>query len=339
MHPRYVLKRTGQMVLTFFVTVTFTFVLYQSMPGGPAEAMRAMILAESGQVGGSVDLDLLNEMVEHYANVNPDKPLYVQYYDYLHSLVLQGDMGTSIYQGEPVLDLILQRAPWTMFIGVYALALGYTVSLFLGAAMAYKERSLFDSISSIGVIFLNSVPYYIFAIVLVYVLGIELSLFPINGRYGTFVDPGFTLEYMGSVVWHATLPVVSMGILATGGALTMRGNAIRVLGDDYVRVAELRGLRRSRVAMQYVGRNSVLPLYTQFMIGIAGVLSSTVVVEEIFAYNGMGKLLYDAVLLHDYPVLMGTLIVFTTITLLAIYIADLTYGYIDPRISTGDSNE
>lgn len=339
MNSRYFLKRTGQVVITFFATVTLTFALYQAMPGGPAEAMRAMIMSETGQTGGTVDLDQLNEMVEFYSNVNPDEPLHVQYYNYLHALIVHQDMGISIYAGEPVSELILRRAPWTMFIGVYALAMGYTVSLFLGTVMAYKERSLFDSVSSTVVIFLNSVPYYIFAILLVYFLAIETSYFPNAGRYGTRVTPEFTLEYMRSVVHHAVLPVISMGLLATGGALTMRGNAIRVLGDDYVRVAELRGLRSSRVAMQYVGRNSVLPLYTQFMIGIAGILSSTVVVEEIFSYNGMGKLLYDAVLLRDYPVLMGTLLVFTTITLLAIYIADLTYGYIDPRISAGDSNE
>lgn len=339
MHPRYVLKRTGQVFVTFFAAVTLTFVLYQSMPGGPAEAMRAMIMAESGQSGGTVNLEQLNQMVEIYSNVNPSKPIYVQYYDYVHALVFEQDMGTSIYQGEPVFELLMERAPWTMFIGVYALTLGYAVSLFLGTLMAYKERSKFDSVSSTVVIFLNSVPYYIFAILLVYFLAVETSYFPLNGKYGTRIQAGFTIEYMESVVRHAALPIVSMGLLATGGALTMRGNAIRVLGEDYVRVAELRGLRPSRVAMQYVGRNSVLPLYTQFMIGIAGVLSSTVVVEQIFAYNGMGKLLYDAVLLRDYPVLMGTLIVFTTITLLAIYVADLTYGYIDPRISTGESNE
>lgn len=339
MHPRYALKRTGQVIVTFVATVTLTFVLYQAMPGGPAEAMRAMIMAQSGQSGGTVNVDQLNEMVQFYANVNPDQPLHVQYYEYVYSLVVEQDLGTSIYQGEPVLQLLMQRAPWTMFIGVYAMTIGYAISLFLGTLMAYKERSLFDSVSSTTVIFLNSVPYYIFAILLVYFLAVEASLFPLNGRYGTRVEPGFTAEYMWSVARHAALPIISMALLATGGALTMRGNAIRVLGEDYVRVAELRGLRPSRVAMQYVGHNSVLPLYTQFMIGIAGILSSTVVVEQIFAYNGMGKLLYDAVLLRDYPVLMGTLLVFTTVTLLAIYVADLTYGYIDPRIATGETNE
>jgi peptide/nickel transport system permease protein len=339
MHPRYLLKRTGQVVLTFVATVTLTFVLYQMMPGGPAEAMRAMILAQSGQTGGVADLDQLNEMVQFYSNVNPERPLHVQYINYLDQLILHQDMGTSIFRGEPVWDLLMERAPWSMFIGVYALAMGYTVSLFMGTMMAYKERSRFDSASSLVIIFLNSVPYYIFAIVLVWFLAIENSYFPIEGRYGTTVDPGFTVEYMWSVVRHATLPAVSMGLLATGGALTMRGNAIRVLGEDYVRVAELRGLRSGRVAMQYVGRNSVLPLYTQFMIGIAGVISSTVVVEQIFGYNGMGTLLLQAVNLRDYPLLMGTLIVLTTITLLAIYVADLTYGYIDPRVASGETNE
>ena len=327
------------MVVTFVATVTVTFVLYQLMPGGPAEAMRAAVLAAAGQAGTTVELDQLNNLVANYSNVNPNHPIHVQYWNYWKALVLHQDMGISLYRGEPVWNLILKRAPWTMFIGAYALTMGYAVSLVLGTLMAYKERSLFDSVSSTVVIFLNSVPYYIFAIVLVYFLAIENAVFPMNNRYGASVAPGFTLTFMQSVVNHAILPVVSMGLLATGGALTMRGNAVRVLGDDYVRVAELRGLRRSRVAMQYVGRNSVLPLYTQFMIGIAGVISSTVVVEQIFGYNGMGTLLLQAVNLRDYPLLMGTLIVLTTITLLAIYVADLTYGYIDPRVASGETNE
>lgn len=334
MTPRYLLKRLGQAVLTFFVTITFSFGLYQAMPGGPAEAMKSVILSQAG--GSSIDIERLNQLVQLYTNVNPSEPIYVQYFNYLADVFLRLDLGTSFFKNEKVSTLVMQRMPWTMFITFYALALGYTLSLILGVLTAYKEKSRFDSTLSSMIITLISIPYYIFAVVLIYLLAIENSYFPVGGRIGSGVTAGFNLEFMISLVRHAALPAFSMGILAVSGALAMRGNSIRVLGEDYLRVAKLRGLRDSRIATQYLGRNAILPMYTQFMIGIAGVFSSAVIVEEVFSYPGMGLLMFTAVKTQDYPLLMGTLIIFTGLSLTAIFIADITYGLIDPRISAGE---
>lgn len=339
MQSRYILRRTGQMIVTFFATVTLTFALYQAMPGGPAQAMRNMLLSQSPDSVGTFDPGELSIAVERHANLDPSDPIPVQFIDYLSAVVFEQDLGRSIFLQREVGPLILERLPWSVFIGVYALAIGYTITLLVGTLMAYKEGSTFDSITSSGLIIANSIPYYIIGIVLIFILAVENSYFPSQGKYATGIEPGFTLEFMVSLVRHATLPAISAGALTTGGALAMRANAIRTLGDDYVRVAELRGLRRGRIALQYVGRNSVLPIYTGMVIGIAGVVSSTVVLERIFGYFGMGLLMLNATRSQDYPLLMAGLIVLTTVTLIAIYVADLTYGYIDPRITTGESNE
>ena len=335
MPTNYATKRVGQAVFTFFVTVSLSFFLYQAMPGGPVEALKNMILSQQATTGGTVDLERINRLVGLYTNLEPDAPLYVQYFQYWESLLFEQDLGRSIYENEPVTALIFERVPWSMFISVYALVIGYAGSIVIGALMAFKEKSRFDSVSSVSLIVLNSVPYYIVGIVLILFVAIRWGLFPYGGRAASALTPGFTPEYLWSIAYHAALPVFSMSVLGLGGALTMRGNSVRVLGEDYLRVAELRGLRNSRIATQYVGRNAILPMYTQFMIGIAGVLSSSVIVEQIFSYPGVGLLLYQAIQVRDYPLLMGGLIVFTTVTIVGILIADLTYGFIDPRISAG----
>lgn len=337
MNSRYLLKRLGQALLTFFVTITFSFVMYQAMPGGPTDAMKSVILAQTG--GSSIDIDRLNHLIQLYTNVNPNQPIHVQYLNYMSDIVLHQDLGTSFFKNEKVTTLILQRMPWSMFISVYALALGYTLSILLGVLTAYKEKSRFDSTISSVIIALNSIPYYIVGVLFIYFFAIQHPYFPTGGRIGSGVPAGFNPEFMVSLVRHAALPAFSMGMLATSGALAMRGNAIRILGEDYVRVAQLRGLRDTRIATQYLGWNAILPMYTQFMIGIAGVFSSAVIVEQVFSYPGMGLLMFTAVKTQDYPLLMGTLIVFTAISLTAIFVADITYGLIDPRISAGGQHE
>ena len=328
-------RRVGQAVVTFLVTVTLSFVLYQAMPGGPVEALKNAILSQQAATGGSVNLERINRLVGLYTNIQPDEPMHVQFYQYFSSIILEQDLGTSIYKNAPVTALIFQRIPWSMFISVYALAIGYAGSIVIGAVMAFKEKSRFDSTTSVLMIVLNSIPYYIFAILLILMVAIKVEIFPYGGRAASGLQPGFTWPYMKSIAYHAVLPILSMSVLGLGGALTMRGNAVRVLGEDYLRVANLRGLRSSRIATQYVGRNAILPMYTQFMIGIAGVFSSAVIVEQIFSYPGVGLLMYRAIMVRDYPLLMGSLIIFTTVTIVAILVADLTYGFIDPRISAG----
>lgn len=339
MNLNYLTRRLGQAVITFWATVTLTFALYHMMPGGPVESMQNIILQQITTSGGTADLEQIEQMVTLYANIQPSDPVYIQYIDYWRQLLFEFSMGRSFSHQEPVTTLIAERIPWSMFVSVYSLVIGYTASILLGSAMAFKEKSRFDSIMSTIMVSLQSTPYYIVALLLIYTTALQLGWFPTGGRVGTGVEAGFNLEFMTSIVHHAALPILSTSILGISGAISLRGNAIRVLGEDYLRVAELRGLRPSRIATEYVGRNAILPMYTRFMIGIAGVLSSSVILEQIFSYPGMGLLMYNAISIRDYPLLMGTLIIFTSITIIGILIADLTYGYIDPRASGGGGTE
>lgn len=336
MNTSYFIRRIGQAVLTFLLAVTLSFVLYQMLPGGPEQAIQSAILSNAGS---SVDIERINRLVDIYTNIDRSQPVYLQYTDYLSQILFHGDFGQSFYEQEAVSSLILERLPWSVFITMYALTLGYTISIVFGIIAAYREKSRLDSVISISFITVNSVPYYIVGVLAIYVFSLQLDMLPRGGRMSSGIEAGFTVTAMVDMVQHAILPAVSMGALATSGVLTLRGNAIRVLGEGYVRVAELRGLRESRIVTRYIGQNSILPMYTRFMTGIAGVLSSAVLVEEIFSYPGIGLLTYTAVMTQDYPLLMGTLIVFTTIAIIGILIADFTYGFVDPRISTGGRSE
>jgi peptide/nickel transport system permease protein len=254
--------------------------------------------------------------------------------------LLQGDFGQSTRYGESVLSIIGPAIPWTVFLTGSALFIGFVVGVTLGAFMAYKEGSRFD-LASTGVgLFLNSTPGYVVALVLVAYLGYRQGLFPTTGRYASATTPGLNLPFLASVLYHGALPIASMAIVAFGGwALSMRGNSIRILGEDYLRVARLRGLPTRRIAMRYVGRNAILPMYTGLMIAIGTVFGGAVIIENIFAYPGVGFYLIQGIGANDYPLMMGGFILITVAMIVGITIADLTYGWLDPRAKGGGSRE
>ncbi|WP_207592749.1 ABC transporter permease subunit [Halomontanus rarus] len=337
---RYYWERIGHAFITLVAVTTITFALFRLMPGNPAQAMRAEFERKLGGSGQAADPEIIDQMVRTHTGFDPNQPMHIQYVEYLRDIIIYQDFGQSIQYGDPVFDILFAAMPWSVFISVYGLAFGYTANILLGAAMAYKEGSRFDSYSTVLATFLNSVPYYVGAILFLAFFAYKLGWFPGSGRYNTRIDAGLNVDFMWSIVHHGTLPIMSSFIVGFGGgALAMRGNSVRILGEDYLRVARLRGISSSRIATRYVARNAILPLYTQMMIGIAAVFSSSVVLEYIFTYPGVGWYTFDAIQMRDYPLLMGSFLFFTIITLVGILIAEFTYGIVDPRAGSGGQNE
>lgn len=331
----YYAERTAQAAATFLTVCTLAFVLFRLMPGGPMAYLRAQMVSDNP----SADRERINQLVESYANLRPDDPLYVQYFDYMTSL-LQGDLGQSIWYSAPVSDIIGGAMPWTLFIMSLSLFLGFTINIGLGALMAYREGSNFDYAFTIIGIVQSSIPYYLAALVFLAFLAYQWSLFPATGAYDPEVMQGFNVPFIRSVLYHAALPLISL--LSTGfaaGALAMRANSISVLGEDYLRVARLRGLSESRIAFRYVARNAILPMYTALMISIGTLFGGSVILEQIFSYPGVGYYMFQALLSRDYPLLMGGFLIITLATILGIFIADLTYGKLDPRASKGGAQQ
>lgn len=331
----YIVKRTGQALFTVFAVISLTFVIIRLLPGGPTDFLRAQLI----QQGGDLSRAEINARVEAATNIAVDKPMHEQYIDYMVS-ILQGNLGTSTWYSEPVADILLEALPWTVFLMATSLFLMFVIGVVLGAFMAYREGSRFD-VSSTGLsLTLNSIPYYVVALVFIAFLGYRYGLFPTGGRYESGLTPGLNPAFIGSVLYHGALPILSLALTGFGGwALNMRGNSIRVLGEDYLRVARLRGLSERRIALRYVGRNAILPMYTNLMIAIGGVFGGAVILEQIFAYPGMGYYLVGAINRRDYPVMMGAFMLITIAVVIGIYVADLTYGRIDPRAKGGGSRE
>ncbi len=325
------IRRLGQSVFTVWAVMTLTFVLTRFMPGNPID----YFLVEVGP-----DLDdpaQAYEMAELYMNINPEDPLYIEYYDYMTAF-MQGDLGRSMSMNMPVEEVLAIAIPWTLFVMSWAVFLGFTAGISIGAVMAYWEGGKFDTALTGYATIITSIPFYVLALVLLTVFAYRLNWFPTGGRQPEGVEPGFNFLYLTGIVHHAMLPVFSMFVTSGMAALTMRGNSIRVLGSDYLRVARLRGLSDPTIAIHYVARNAILPMYTGLMIAIGSMFGGAVVLEEIFVYRGMGWYLIEAVRARDYPLMMGAFTVITIAVVIALLIADLTYGKIDPRAG-GENRE
>ncbi|GAA0249792.1 ABC transporter permease [Halobacterium noricense] len=291
------------------------------------------------QQGGNFDQAQLNALVEAYTNMQPNDPLLQQYIDYMIGLAT-GDLGRSVWYGEPVSEILASALPWTVFIMSIGLLLTFTLGVVLGAIMAYVEGSKFDVIATLVSIFLSSIPYYVAAIMFLMIFSLWNQWFPTGGRMNPNTTPGINLPFIIGVFYHAALPIASIVVTGLGmQALSMRGNSVRILGEDYLRVAHLRGLSSNRIALRYVGRNAILPMYTGLMISIGFMFGGSVILEEIFGYPGIGYYMLQAISARDYLMMMGAFLLITIAVVLGIYIADLTYGKIDPRAGEGANRE
>ena len=325
---RWIYKRLLQAVLTIVIVVHLTFFLIRLMPGNPIDfLMLSMVDPETG--AGSAQAARL---IEVYTNIHPQKPLWEQYIDYMTAVFFEFDLGTSIHRGVPVTEFLLASLPWTLFIMSFSLVMTFVIGILLGGIIAYYEGSNADVVVSIISTIQSAVPFYVAAVLLLYVFGYRGGYFPVTGRYPAGVEPGFTLAFIGGAFYHAFLPMVSMIITGFAGAtLSMRGNAISVLGSDYIRVARLRGLNPTVISTRYVIRNAILPMYTGFMLTVGYMFGGSVILEEIFFYRGIGYWLFHGVISRDYPIMMGGFILITIAVVIAMIVADVTYDWIDPR--------
>jgi peptide/nickel transport system permease protein len=333
----YFIKRLGRSVITLFLVVAITFGLTRLLPGGPVATMRGRLRRQNP----SMTTEQINQQVQAAVGVRPDSPLYVQFYNYVTG-IFQGDFGESIAlsPGTPVMEMYVDAIPWTLFVLGTATLITFAISVTLGALLAYREGSRMDVGLSSASIVLNSIPYYIAAIVLIGVFATWLDWFPFQGNRTLETTPGFNIPFMIDVLHHAILPMLSVIITGFGAQmLGMRSNSIRVLGEDYIRVARLRMLPTNRIATRYVARNAILPIYTGFIISIGFILGGSVILEEIFRYPGVGRQFFAAVAQRDYPVMMGGFLLISFAVVIAVFVADLTYGLIDPRASAGGDNE
>jgi len=330
-HP--VARAVIKAVLTIWVTTTLTFFLIRLMPGSPVELKIDELITASG---GALSYEEAAALASNLFAIDLSAPVHEQYLSFVWNL-LHLDLGTSfLSQSTSVISVILAVLPWTLFSVGVGLLLSFTAGISLGLLAAYRRNSLLDHLASTGGSIISSIPNYLLALLIVLFFGIQLRLLPITQMRGSMspgMHPGFTLDFIGDVLFHAALPI-SVYFLATIGhwVLSMRSATLAALEEDYVTAARARGLSDGRIRNAYVGRNAVLPLVTQFAINIGFIVGGAAIIESIFVYQGIGLRLLSAVTQRDYPVMQGILLMTTISVVVATLAADLLYSKLDPRI-------
>lgn len=321
-----IVKRIVQSFITLFAAITLGFLLIHQLPTGPWTILQALYSPERLQ---EMDPRTIERISKRLFGFDPQKPLYVQYIEYWKS-ILTLNFGTSIIYNRPVYDVLAPAIPWSVFLGLLGVITNTAVSIGMGGLLAYREGSRLDVAGSLVSVVLQSVPYYVFAILLLIFLGFQTPYFPTGGRYGEGIVVGFNLEFMLSALHHAILPVASLSLLSFA-SLGWRAHAIRVMGSDYIRVARLRGLAERRIVVHYVLRNSVLPFYSGLVTIFIGILGGSVITEFIFQYVGLGWYLFRTAAGGDIPMVLATFAFFTITGVLTLLFVDFTYHLIDPR--------
>ncbi len=328
---RPLVRAIARAILTIYVVITLTFVIVRLMPGNPVDIRINQIIAEQGisyaeaadQASGLFNLDL-------------NAPLHEQYADFLGRLI-RGDLGSSFLSaGTPVVSIIAATLPWTLFAVGTGLLLSFMVGIGLGLLAAYRRDSRWSVVvPTVGSI-VSSLPNYLVALLIVVFLGTQWRLLPIaqmRGASSPGIEPGFTPDYLGDVLFHAALPIVVFFLTGIGHwILGMKSATMATLEEDYVNAARARGLRHGRIGTAYVGRNAVLPLVAQFAIEAGSVVGGAIFVERILVYPGIGLRLLEAVEQRDYPVMQGIVLLVTASVVVANLLSDILYSKLDPRI-------
>jgi peptide/nickel transport system permease protein len=246
--------------------------------------------------------------------------------------MLSGDLGRSFSKGlAPVGDVIAAALPWTLGLVGIATILSFFLGSGLGAIIGWRRGSKADAIVPISTFF-STVPYFWMGLIAIAVFSSMLGWFPASHAYSKGASPEWSWEFAWDVIQHGTLPALTIVVASLGGwVLGMRNMMITVLDEDYVTVAQAKGLPPRKVLTRYASRNAVLPQLSSFALSLGFIVGGTLVMELVFSYPGVGKLLLDATNAKDYPLMQGLFLVITLSVLVANILADVAYAALDPR--------
>ncbi len=327
----YWVRSLFKMIAIVWVVSTLTFFIIRALPGNPVDIFTQTCVDQG------YSEEECRTRAESLFRIDFDRPLGEQYIEFMGNL-LRGDMGDSyvLAVGKPVMEIVIQRLPWTLFSVGTSLLISFVLGMFLGMVAAYKRNSWIDLLLTNVGAFLHAIPAVLIAILLVLLLGVIWKVVPftvMRGSHSSGVQAGFTLEFLVDVFKHYAVPGF-VYVLATVGSwiILMRSSTVSTLGDDYVAVARARGLPDFRIITAYVGRNASLPLVTALSISLGYTVGGSTLIESVFTYQGIGMLLSQAITKRDYTVMQGILMATTIMVILSIALADLLYGWLDPRI-------
>ncbi|QBD78134.1 ABC transporter permease [Ktedonosporobacter rubrisoli] len=327
------LRRILFYLVAIWAALTINFFMPRLAPGDPLTILVANIQEKGGHVGPAYLHALQAEL--GYNN----EPLWQQYLNYLWEL-LHGNLGISVqFSFEPVTNVIARGIMWTLGLGLAAVIISFALGCILGTIAAWRRGRFFDLTLTTGLNFIAAIPYFWLALVLLYVFGSTLHWFPVVGGYDSLeVDPGWSMDFIASVLYHAVLPACTIVLVSLGGwMLTMRNTMVTTLSEDYVLLARAKGLKTGRVMFAYAARNAILPNIAGFAIALGFVVGGQLLTEMVFSYPGIGYTLLLAVQNQDYALMQGIFLYISLAILAANFLAEIFYAILDPRIRQGRS--
>jgi microcin C transport system permease protein len=338
----YILKRLLLMLPTLLGILLLTFVVIQFVPGGPVEQMVAQLQGrdtggEGAAVGGAgyrgrqgVDAARIAEIRAFYGF---DKPAHERFWQMLGQFS-RFDLGKSFFYPKSVWELVKEKLPVSISLGLWTFFLSYIISIPLGISKAVRAGSRFDTVTSLMVLIGYAIPGFVLGVALLVIFGGQLQWFPLRGLTSSNWE---TLSWGAKVVdylWHITLPVTASVLGAFAVTTMLTKNAfLEEIRKQYVLTARAKGLSERRVLWKHVFRNALIPIVTGFPAAFIGAFfTGSLLIETLFSLDGLGLLSYESVMRRDYPVVLGTLYLFTLIGLVTKLISDLCYVWVDPRV-------
>ncbi len=307
-----------------WVVITLTFVLFRLMPGDPTLNFLSPSFSQETRAALLKGFGL-------------DRPIWEQYLIYLGNLA-RGELGMSFLQGKPVLVLLGEALPNTIILTLVSLCCAYAFGIVAGAFLAFRRGGVVEAVAIPSALATRAAPEFWLGMLLLAALAFEAGLFPTGGA----LSPGQVLGGLGTSLgsadywWHLVLPALTLTLYLQGlPLLLMRATMLEVLNDEFIVMARMKGLSRWSVVMRHAARNALLPVVTAFALGLGASIGGNVVVETVFAWPGIGRLLVQAVQSADYPLAQGAFLMIATALVVMNTVADLAYAALDPRVSVG----
>ncbi|WP_277212678.1 ABC transporter permease [Isoptericola croceus] len=321
---RFVLRRLGFYLLAFWVSITLNFLLPRFMPGDPVSRMFA-------QSQSRMTPEQITQLQQLFGL--DDRPVWRQYVDYLGNIAT-GQMGISIsHFPTPVTEVIAGQIGWTLLLGGTALLVAVVVGNLLGILAAWRRGGMLDSVFPPVLVFVGSFPYFWLAMGALYFFGVMLGWFPLRHAFTAGSAPQWSGQFVADVGMHLVLPALTIVVVSIGGwMLAMRNTMIATNAEDYIVMAEAKGLRPTRIMFRYAARNAMLPAVTSFGMSLGFVVGGALLTEVVFAYPGVGYQLLAAVQGLDYPLMQGIFLTITAAVLFVNFLVDLVYVRLDPRV-------
>ena len=334
----YILKRIGLMIPTILGALTVTFLVMQFVPGGPVETILAEARAGGGaegtayKAGRDIDKQQREELMKQYGF---DKPAHERYFKMLSDYA-RFDLGKSFLQNKGVWELIKEKLPVSISLGLWTFLISYAISIPLGVTKAVREGSRFDIATTFAVLLGYAIPGFVLGILLIVLFagGTILDWFPLRGLTSDNFEDLSTWGKVKDYFWHLTLPLTCLVIHSFAVVTLLTKNTfVEEIRKQYVLVARSKGLSQERVLYKHIFRNALIPLVTGFPAAFIGAFfTGSVLIETLFSLDGLGLLSYESVIRRDFPVVLGSLYLFTLLGLVVKLVSDMLYTVVDPRV-------